>query len=125
MIDKNDYSSTPDRADDVNRLRANEGLRNVDAKDDNIHPVDMPLPDPEEANRRAREIYEQKHSSGENEDKTLQAGEDAFNPTEIKLASDRRDNSRAPRRANEATDPNDTGSGGIPAGGVKSGSSLQ
>lgn len=41
------------------------------------------------------------------------------------VATNYRDNNRMPSRANEATDRLDTGSGGISAGGVKSGSSLQ
>lgn len=48
----------------------------------------------------------------------------ASNP-KTKLAGERRDVSSAPARANEATDRNDSGTGGIPAGGQRSGSSLQ
>ncbi len=44
---------------------------------------------------------------------------------QTKLASGRRDPSSHPDRANEATDRNDSGSGGIAAGGAKSGSTLQ
>jgi len=69
---------------------------------------------------KAQRIIEERHKNT-----TLEAGEQAFNPAEIRLATDRRDSSRAPARANEATDRNDTGTGGIPAGGAKTGSSLQ
>ena len=58
------------------------------------------------------------------ENQTSAAGHVANN-TNVKQASTFRDPGRQPARANEATDRNDTGSGGLSAGGVKSGSSLQ
>lgn len=78
------------------------------------------------AAEKAQRIIAEKQDEGDNNsDTTLQAGEHAFSAAAVKLASDRRDNSRAPARANEATDPNDTGSGGLPAGGTKGGSTIQ
>ncbi|MCY7420834.1 MAG: hypothetical protein LH478_03715 [Chitinophagaceae bacterium] len=63
--------------------------------------------------------------TSEDDDKTIQAGKAAGNTAASKLASNRRDVSEVSSRANEATDRNDSGSGGISAGGAKSGSSLQ
>lgn len=58
-------------------------------------------------------------------DTTMQAGEIASGSGGQKLAMDRRNVGSAPARANEATDRNDSGSGGLSAGGAKSASSLQ
>ncbi len=67
------------------------------------------------------------NESGEDLDQINQtaAAKHVANDTNIKQASTSRDPNRQPARANEATDRNDSGSGGISAGGVKSGSSLQ
>lgn len=78
-----------------------------------------------EAEKAQRIIAEKMDDTDNKTDTTLQAGEQAFSAAGVKLASDRRDNSRASVRANEATDPNDTGSGGLPAGGTKGGSTIQ
>ena len=59
------------------------------------------------------------------ENESSKAANAIDNPNLNLASSRRRDPSSQPARANEATDRNDTGSGGIPAGGNKSGSSLQ
>ena len=119
----NEHTSSADN------LRNNDiDLNRVNERSDygSVNPADLPMPDPAAANAKAREIYEANHPKDEDDAGAVNdAGGQAFNPSTINLAADRRDVNRAPNRANEATDPNDTGSGGMPAGGVKSGSSLQ
>ena len=67
---------------------------------------------------------DQEQVTSEDDNKTPQAADAAANTSVTKLAGNRRDASEVSSRANEATDRNDSGSGGISAGGAKSTSSL-
>ncbi len=72
-----------------------------------------------------KNVNAQNGSEEESTENETSAAVHAANNTNVKQASTFRDPGRQPARANEATDRNDSGSGGLSAGGVKSGSSLQ